>query len=348
MPLNQTDRAAAIAMAQLLNGAWIARVIHTAAELGIADHLGENPQDAISLADATTAHAPSLARLLRALAAVGVVHETEDRRYTLTPLGATLQSDRPGSMRGWARLILSEIDEFPWRALTDAVRTGDYAFERAFGTDAWTYRATHPEASKLFDEAMQSLTQSANAAVVTSYPFESFQWIVDIGGGNGALLLSILERHPAARGTVFELAHVIEHARERIAAAKVTDRCDAVEGDAMTTVLPRADAYLLKGVIHGRDDAEAVGIYRNCRSAMPAHAKLLIMERVLPERVDPDDPRSRANVLVDINMMLMSPGGRERTEVEHRQLLEQAGLQIERIVPTPSPLAIIQAAPVTP
>lgn len=174
MPPNHLDRAATSAMAQLLNGAWIARVIHTAAELGIADHLGENPRDATSLADATVVHAPSLARLLRALAAVGIVNETEDRRYTLTPLGATLQSDRPGSMRGLARVILSEIDERPWQALPDAVRTGHYAFQSAFGTDAWTYRSTHPAASNLCDEAMQSLTRGANAAVMTSYSFESF------------------------------------------------------------------------------------------------------------------------------------------------------------------------------
>lgn len=344
---DQTDRTATIAMAQLLNGAWIARVIHTAAELGLADYLSANPRDATSLADAMTAHAPSLARLLRALAAIGVVHETADRCYTLTPLGATLQSDRPASMRGWARPILSEIDEYPWRALTDVIRTGDYAFQLAFGTDAWTYRSTHPEASKLFDEAMQSLTQGANAAVVTSYPFEGFEWIVDVGGGNGALLLSILEQHPGARGTVFELPHVIEHARERIAASNFKGRCEAVEGDAVTAVLAGADAYILKGVIHGRNDAEAVGIYRNCRKAMPAHAKLLVMERVLPERVDPADARNRTNLLVDVNMMLMSPGGRERTEDEHRQLLMQAGLRIERVVPTPSPLAIIQASPAT-
>jgi hypothetical protein len=347
MPPNQTDRAATIAMAQLLNGAWIARVIHTAAELGIADHLSENPRDAISLADAMALHAPSLARLLRALAAIGVVHETEDHHYTLTPLGATLQSDRPGSLRSWARLILSEIDERPWQALPDAVRTGDYAFRSAFGTDAWTYRSTHPEASNLFDEAMQSLTQGANAAVVTNYSFESFGWIVDVGGGNGALILSILERHPGMRGTVFELSHVVEHTREKIAAADLASRCEVVEGDALRSVLAGADAYILKGVIHGRSDAESVGIYHNCRNAMPMHAKLLVMERVLPERIDPNDTRSRANVLVDINMMLMSPGGRERTEVEHRQLLMQAGLQIERIVSTSCPLSIIQAALVT-
>lgn len=347
MPPHQTDRNEAIIMAQLLNGAWIARIIHTAAEIGIADHLGDDARDAVSLADATATHAPSLARLLRALASIGIVQETEDRRYTLTPLGATLQSDRPGSMRGWARLILSEIDERPWQALPDAVRTGDYAFQRAFGTDAWTYRSAHPEASKMFDEAMQSLTQSANSAVATHYPFEGFGWIVDVGGGNGALLLSILERHPGLRGTVFELPNVVGHALETIAEAELAARCDAVEGDALMSVPPGADAYILKGVIHGRNDDEVASIYRNCHAAMPAHGKLLVMERVLPERIDPDDPRSRANILLDINMMLMSPGGRERTESEHRQLLLKEGLRIKRMVRTPSPLAIIEAVSAT-
>jgi hypothetical protein len=344
MPTTQPDRSHAIAMAQLLNGAWITRIIHTAAELGIADHLDEKPRDAGLLADATGTHAPSLARLLRALAAVGVVEETEDRRYTATPLGATLRSDRAGSMRGWARLILSELDEYPWRVLPDAVRTGDYAFQRAFGTDAWTYRAAHPEASKLFDEAMQSLTQSANAAVAAHYSFEDFEWLVDVGGGNGALLLSILEKHPRLRGTVFELPNVVEHACEVIAQAGLTARCDVVGGDALRSVPPGADAYILKGVIHGRNDAEALEIYRNCRAAMPGHGKLLLVERVLPERIHPDDPQSRANFLVDINMMLMSPGGRERTEIEHHNLLAQAGLQIKRVIATPSPLSIIEVA----
>lgn len=330
-------------MAQLLNGAWVARIIHATAELGLADAFGDEPQDGASLALASGTHAPSLARLLRALAAIGIVRETDDRRYALTALGALLRSDAPGSMRGWARLILSELDERPWQALAQAVRTGECAFEHAFGTDAWSYRAANPDSSRLFDEAMQSLTQSANAAVGTHYPFGDFDWIVDIGGGNGALLLAILERHPELRGTVFELPHVAAMARQRIAAAGFGARCDAVEGDALSTVPSGADAYLLKGVIHGRDDAEAVRIYRNCRDAMPSRGKLLLMERLLPERVTSDDARGRTNLLLDINMMLMSPGGRERTEAEHRDLLQRAGLQVSRTIHTPSPIAIIEA-----
>ena len=223
---------AAATMERLLAGSWVAHIIQTAAELGLADHLGDNPKDVSSLADATATHAPSLARLLRALAAVGIVHENGDRHYTLTLLGATLRSDQPGSMRAWARLRLREGTDRPWQTLTHAVRTGDNAFKHVFGTDVWTYRSTHPDFSTLFNDAMQSLTQGTNAAIGMEYPFGQFGWIIDVGGGNGSLLLPIVERYPTMRGTIVELPHVAALTRERIAAAGLTARCDAVDGDA--------------------------------------------------------------------------------------------------------------------
>ena len=344
MPSDQTGQPdAAATMMRLLGGAWVARIIHTAAEIGVADQLDDVPRGADAIATATQTHAPALARLLRALAAIGVVQESDERQYTLTALGATLRSDRRDSLRGWARVILSEIDERPWAALTHAVRTGDYAFQHAFGTDAWAYRSAHPENSRLFDEAMQSMTRNVNSAISAVYPFHEFGWIMDVGGGNGALLLSILEANAGARGTVFELPHVAPHARERIAASGLGARCDVIEGDAMTNVPPGADAYVVKGVIHGRSDDETVTILSHCRLAMPRHAKLLLIERLLPERADPDDGRGRTNLLMDINMMLMAPGGRERREAEHRALLTQSGLHVNRVLRTASPMAIIEA-----
>ena len=339
--LEQTEAAATIM--RLMNGAWIARIVHTAAEIGVVDHLDDQPRDAQWVAAASGTHAPSLARLLRALAALGIVQETDQLQYTLTPLGAALRADAPGSMRGWARMILSEMDERPWQALTHAVRTGDYAFRHAFGTDAWSYRAAHPDNSRLFDEAMRSMTESVNAAVATSYPFNEFGWIVDVGGGNGALLLAILAKNPQTRGTVYELPHVAPHARERVAASDVSVRCDVMEGDAMTSVPAGADAYVVKGVIHGRSDDQTVTILSNCRTAMPPNGKLLLVERLMPERVDPENARARVNLLVDINMMLMAHGGRERREAEHRHLIARAGLQVSRILQTSSPMAIIEA-----
>lgn len=345
MPQDQPQSADADAMERLLAGAWVAHIIQAAAELGLADHLGGEAQDVASLAAATATHAPSLARLLRALASIGIVHESDGRRYTVTPLGSTLRTDRPGSMRAWARLKMQEAFERPWQELTHAVRTGDNAFRHLFGSDVWAYRSTHADFSALFNDAMRSLTQGTNAAIGMEYPFGRFGWIVDIGGGIGSLLLPILERHPAMRGTIVELPHVAVQTRAHIVAASLSNRCDAVDGDARMAGLPTgADAYVLKLVLHGHTDESAAAILRNCRAAMPAHAKLLIIERVLPERIDPKNAREQAGFLSDLNMML-TPGGQERTEAEYRRLLVEAGLRLNHVVHTSSVSDIVEAEP---
>lgn len=345
MPQNQTEHGeAARAMQRLLAGGWVAQIIHTAAELGLADHFGEEAKDVASLAGATATHPPSLSRLLRALTTIGVVRETQDRRYTLTSLGATLRTDQPGSMRAWAQLIPGDEMARAWRALPHTVRTGDIGFRHAFGTDLRSYLATHPEFATLFNAAMLSGTQGVNAEIGACYPFGNFGWIVDVGGGIGTLLLPILERHPGMRGTIFELPHVAGQARERIAAAGLAARCDAMDGNALDMIPAGADAYVMKSVLHGRTDNEAEAILHNCRHAMPTHAKLLIIERLLPEQIDPDDALARENLLMDINMMVGS-GGLERNEADYRALLVRGGLRLIRVIPTPGTSAIIEAEP---
>ena len=344
-PKQSLNPDAAGAMMGLLNGAWAARLVHAAAELGIADYLADGERDADSLALATKAHAPSLARLLRALSAIGVLHESAERRYTLTSLGATLRTGVPGSMRAWALLVFSDDQGGAWEALPHAVRTGEHAFRHIFGTDIWTRLASRPEAARLFDEAMQSLTQGVNGPLVSNYPFEKFNWIVDVGGGNGALLLPVLERHPTMRVTVFDLPHVADAARSRFAAAGLSERCEAVGGDAFVAVPPGADAYVLKGVIHDWEDKEAIVILRTCRAAMSDGSKLLLIERILPEQIDPDDGLTRAKFIHDINMMI-NPGGRERTEAEFHVLLAEAGLRLVRVIPMPSPQAVMEIDPI--
>jgi orsellinic acid C2-O-methyltransferase len=331
------------AMMRLITAGWAARMVHTAAELGLADHI-DGPRDATSLAAATSSHAPSLARLLRALAAIGVLHEGDNRTYTLTPLGATLRSGVPGSMRAWVLLCFGDDQGRAWEALTHAVRTGEHAYRHIFGTDIWTRLAQRPEAARLFDEAMQSLTQGANGALIAHYPFENYGWIVDVGGGNGALLMPVLARHPGMRATLFDLPHVAEAARARIAEAGLSERYEAVGGDAFAAVPASADAYVLKGVVHDWEDPEALAILRTVRAAMRADSRVLVIERILPERIDPADPLTPGRFIHDINMML-NPGGRERTEAEFRDLLARAGLRLSRVVPIPCPLAVIEADP---
>lgn len=343
-PMDHRQFNAAGAMMDLLLGAWEARLVHTAAELGIADHLADGPRDVTFLVAAVQAHEPSLARLLRALAAIGVLNESEDRRYSLTQLGATLRRNMPGSMRAWALLAFSDDQGTAWQALTHAVRTGDHAFRHVFGTDQWTRLAARPDAARLFDEGMQSLTQGVNGALITNYPFGDYKWIVDVGGGNGALLLPVLARHPAMRLTVFDLPHVADAARSRMVEQGLTDRCEFMGGDAFAAVPAGADAYVLKGVIHDWNDKEAVAILRTCRAAMRDDSRLLLIERVLPERIDPDDAPTRAKFIADINMFI-NPGGRERTDAEFRNLLAQAGLRLTRLIPMPCPQDVMEVEP---
>jgi O-methyltransferase/methyltransferase family protein len=214
------DPGSAGTIMSVMTSAWAARLVHTAAELGIADHLADGPRGVDFFAAQIGAHIESLARLLRALAAVGVLHESKERLYSLTPLGLTLRSNVPGSMRAWVLLALSDDQGTAWEALTHAVRTGEHAFRHIFGTDMWTRLADRPEAAQLFDEAMQGLTQGVNGPLITHYPFENFGWIVDVGGGNGSLLLPFVERHPAMRLTIFDLPYVADAARGRIAGSR--------------------------------------------------------------------------------------------------------------------------------
>src|SRR5215468_6872815 len=274
------DPGAASTIMSILTGAWAARLVHTAAELCIADHLADGPRGVDFLAAQIGAHTESLARLLRALTAIGVLYESKERSYSLTPVGVTLRSNVLGSMRAWVLLALSDDQGTAWEALTHAVRTGEHAFRHIFGADMWTRLAERPEAARLFDEAMQSLTQGANGRLITNYPFEKFGWIVDVGGGNGSLLLPVLERHAVMRATIFDLPHVADAARSRIAAAGLSDRCEAVGGDAFVAVPAGADAYVLKGVIHDWDDKEAIAILRTCRAAMSDGSKLINFARM--------------------------------------------------------------------
>jgi orsellinic acid C2-O-methyltransferase len=333
-----------IELMRLVTGAWAARLVHTAVELGIADHLADGPRGVDFLAAQTGAHAPSLARLLRALTAIGVLHESEERLYSLTPIGVTLRTNVPGSMRAWVLLAFSDDQGRAWEALSHAVRTGELAFRHIFGTDIWTHLAQRPEAARLFDEAMQSLTQGANGRLIANYPFEKFGWIVDVGGGNGSLLLPVLERHPAMRATIFDLPHVADAARSRIAAAGLSDRCEAVGGDVFVAVPAGADAYVLKGVIHDWEDKEAIAILRTCRAAMSDRSMLILIERILPEQIEPDNAVTRAKFIHDINMMV-NPGGCERTEAEFRNLLSHAGLRLTCVLAMPGPLAVMEVDP---
>jgi O-methyltransferase domain/Dimerisation domain len=330
-------------MLGMISGFWISRVIHVAAQLRIADFLSDGARTCDELANATGTHAPSLYRVLRALISVGVLAEDEGR-FMLTPVGATLQHDTPGSLRAWALLVLGEERYLAWGDLLHTVRTGETAFEHRFGMGLWQYAANHPDHGELLDQAMANLLSAYNAAVMAGYSFSMIEKIVDVGGGDGSLLIGILQANPGTKGVLFDLPHVVQKAEKRIADVGLANRCTVVAGDAFVSVPSGGDAYVLSRIMDSWDDARALTILNNCRTAMTAKGKLLLIERVLPERVE-NSIGVLPLVMSDLNMMVIT-GGRERTATEYAQLVQAAGFRLTRVIPSQSVMSVIECAPI--
>jgi hypothetical protein len=307
---------------RLVNGYQVSQAIHVAATLGVADHLADGPRASDDLAVAVGAHAPSLYRVLRALAAVGVVREEDGRRFALTPVGDCLRSDAEEPVGGWAAFVGRPYVWRAWDGLLDAVRTGENPFERLHGVDPWTYRARDPEEAAIFDRAMGDLTRRAHRSMFAVFDFSRFGTVVDVGGGNGALLVALLRAHPEMRGVVLDLPHAITGARRAIAAAGLEARCEAVAGSFFDAAPGGGDAYVLRAIVHDWDDAEAVAILRRVRVAAAPDATLVVIERDLgPPNAVPGAKFS------DLNMFVL-PGGRERTVDEYGALLDAAGFRL--------------------
>jgi len=332
-----TEATPAATLMGLLMGAQVSQAIHVAAAMGIADLLYDGPRTSEELAAETGAHTGSLYRLLRALASVGVFREDEQKRFALTPLGELLRSDVPGSLRGWAAFIGRPYFSAAWSELEHSVRTGENAFRHVHGTDVWSYRAEHPEESEIFDRAMESLTASSNRALLDAYDFGRFESVVDVGGGNGALLSALLDHYPAMRGILFDQPHVVANARSKLDAAGVGDRCTVVGGSFFEEVPAGGDAYTMKSILHDWDDPEAAAILRVCRSGLSEAARLLLIERIVG--VVNEDPRTK---FLDLNMLVV-PGGRERTIEEWLALLESTGYVLVGTTATTSGLCVIEA-----
>lgn len=319
----------------LIVGAWISQAIGVAANAGIADLLAAGPKLSTELADATGTHPSALYRLLRTLASVGLFTEVGPGRFALTPMGESLRSDVPASLRGLSMFVCGEEAWQPWGRLDHSVRTGEPAFDHVFGMGSWEYRARHPEASTRFNAAMTSLTRQVVRAVADAYDFADMRLLVDVGGSHGVFLDALLRRHPGLRGILFDLPHVVEGARERLEAG-ILERCQLVGGDMFEAVPEGGDAYMLSRVIHDWDDERSVAILERCRRAMAPEGRLLLVEEVLP----PGDAPAYGK-LNDLHM-LVGPGGQERTEAQYRALYEAAGLKLTRVVPTASRISVIE------
>jgi hypothetical protein len=309
------------ALLRLVYGYQVSQAIHVAAVLGIAEELADGPRAVGDLASATATHAATLHRLLRALAAVEVLHEEPDGMFGLAALGEALRGPagslaafhgRPSHWTAWGQLLHS-------------VRTGDNAFRAVHGVDVWEYRAQHPEEAAIFDAAMTGFSLRVNAAVAAAHDFSHYGVIVDVGGGHGALLTGILAHHPGVCGVLFDQPAVV--------AGADANELEIVGGSFFESVPEGGDAYLLKSILHDWEDEPAIKILRTCRRAARAGTALLVIERqfALP-----------ATKLSDLNM-LVSPGGRERTVAQYAALLAAADYELVGETPTAADMSVIEA-----
>jgi hypothetical protein len=328
-----------VVMGQMIAGSvFLSRSLYVAAQLGIADLLAHEPQTPARLAEACGAHAPSLGRVLRALASVGVFAEDERGRFGLTPLAETLRSDATGSLRALAQFYGAPWHMQVWNSLLHGVQTGETPIEHATGMRVFDYFMSHQDHFALFDQAMTGFSIAEADAVVAGYNFSSIERLVDLGGGHGYLLGSILRAHPSLHGVLFDLPPVVDGARALLDQMGVADRCAIVAGDFFQAIPAGGDAYMLKNIIHDFDDEPASAILRSCRRAMGAGARLLLVQEVLPPGNAPSPGK-----LLDMQMLLI--GGRERTEAGYRALLEASGFALKRVVQLPAPLHVIEATP---
>jgi O-methyltransferase domain/Dimerisation domain len=327
------------AMLQMISGFWISRAICVAAQLGIPDQLSRGPQSAADLAAATNSHAPSLYRVLRALVSVGVFAETDEGHFALTPLSETLQTGVRGSIRSFAISELGGEHYDAWGNLMHSVKTGEIAFDHLFGLDIWEFFQKNPENARIFNDSMSGMTAATNEAILSRYDFSGIRRLVDIGGGHGGLITSILKDNPDMTGVLFDAPSVIEGARSRIEAASLSNRCETVGGDFFHSVPAGGGAYVLKWIIHDWNDEKAKTILRNCRNAIKSDGRLLLVDVVIPSGRKPHFGK-----FIDLNMLVMT-GGLERTEEEFRRLLEASGFRLVRVISTDSPISIIEAAP---
>ena len=316
---------------------WISHIVYVAAKLSLADLLANGPKGADELAEETGTHARSLYRLMRTLASLGILTEDASSRFALTPVGEALKTDVSGSMRATILTLASDMWVRGVGQLLYSVQTGKSGFEKMLGMPIFDWLAQHPEEASMFSETMIGIHGGEPPAIAAAYDFSGLTTIVDVGGATGNLLTTILVHYPDARGILYDLPHVVRDAPALIKARGLADRVTIESGSFFQKVPSGADAYLLSHIIHDWTEEQCLTIFGHCRRAMNSASRLLIIEMVLPQGDVPHPGK-----ILDM-MMLVGPGGQERTEEEYKALLGKAGLRLTRVVPTESPVSIVEA-----
>jgi hypothetical protein len=331
-----------IAMMRFLGGFRIARIIYVVAELGIADLLADGAKTTAELAQATQTHEPSLCRVLRSLASVGIFAEDEYGKFQLTPPAEFLRGDTPGSLRDAVKFLGQDWHWQVWGELPYSIKTGKPAFDHLFGQGLFDFYLD-PEMAKIASNSKASISSRASDSLLANYDFSTTDLVVELGifAGAGSTIIPLLTANPQMKGILCDFKSAIAAAQPAIEQAGLTERCQLVAGNCVETVPSGGDTYILMFVIHNWDDERAIKILQNCRQAMTAKGKLLLVEMIMPEGNAPF-----VGKLIDLESLLTTPGGRERTEDEYRHLLTEAGFEITRIIPTQTANSIIEAVPV--
>jgi ubiquinone/menaquinone biosynthesis C-methylase UbiE len=333
------DAAAARQLLNLINGSWVAQACYVTARLGIPDLLAAGPRTAEDLASATGSNAAALRRLLGALGSVDICQQREDGAFEMTRLGSLLRADVPCSMRAWALQWGGEAWQV-WANLLHSVKTGQSARTLITGETGFAHLERDPAAAEIFNQAMVDLTRLAARHIAQAYDFAG-QRVMDVGGGYGELLAHILTVYPTAQGVLFDMPHAISKARAHLEGRGLAGRCEFATGDFFASVPSGSDVYVLKTVIHDWPDDKARDILRSCRRALLPGTRMLIIERLMPERLVPSE-ENRALARVDLHM-LVALGAQERTLNEMLALLAAVGFPNVRRIETGSEFQILEA-----
>ena len=335
------SQVSALKLFDLIQSHRVTAVIYVAAKLGLAELLRDGPQTPGALAKATGADERSLGRLLTALSTIGLCSRTGEGGYALTEVGACLDSEAERSFKGWT-ILEAEMLSKSWSGMLESVMTGKTAAELQGFASSFELMGRTPENVDKFNLAMTELTRLVTPDILRCYDFSGICHLMDVGGGSGELLGAIAQQNRQLRGTVFDLPRCADAAGRHLQHIGVGDRVEFVAGDFFKSVPAIADAIILKSIIHDWNDARSISILRNCREALPSNGKLLLVERLMPEKPTATD-EDKAHALSDLNMM-RGPGGSERTKGQYRELVEQSGFALAAIHPA-GRFNVIEARP---
>jgi SAM-dependent methyltransferase len=318
---------------------WITQALGTVAELSIPDRLAKGARQCSEMAREAGVSEDGLYRLLRALASVGLFAESADRRFKLTGMGQLLRRDHRESLAGFARFVAHDSTWRPWGQLGYSVKTGMPAFDHVFNAPIFDHYSRNPEAAAVFNGAMTSISAREARAASNAYDFKGVRVLMDVAGGHGVLLATILRRHKKMRGILFDLPHVASGAAATFDRAGITGRVRIETGDFFRELPPGADAIIMKHILHDWDDDSAKRILQACHRALGPRGKVLIVDPVVPPGNIPHYGK-----LLDLEMLVLTPRGRERTKTEFAKLLRGAGFRLSRVVATEGPLSIVEGA----